>query len=126
MKAGEVTPGVQGHPDIEVTQDLTTNFVLLTAVYFPSVTGTAYINSIYYINSFLTELTMVTDLCLMFNIGLKCYQLAMVALTPHICCRNLYWGQHVRRSKEPPEIYPYRDNCSSAVLLLCLYPLTLY
>ena len=40
MKEGEVTPGVQGSTNRgEVISSMTTSFVALAAIYFPSVTG---------------------------------------------------------------------------------------
>ena len=41
MKGGEVSPGVQGdqHHRGEIVVDMTTSFVTLCAIYFPSVTG---------------------------------------------------------------------------------------
>ena len=35
----EVTPGVKGDKSAEVLSDMTTNFIVLAAIYFPSVTG---------------------------------------------------------------------------------------
>ena len=43
LGAGEVTPGVLGDTRHgEVTSDITTGFVALCAIYFPSVTGATY------------------------------------------------------------------------------------
>ncbi|KFD56445.1 hypothetical protein M514_02549 [Trichuris suis] len=39
MEHGEVTPGIAGVNSREVTQDITTNFFLLLAIFYPSVTG---------------------------------------------------------------------------------------
>ncbi|VDO95080.1 unnamed protein product [Soboliphyme baturini] len=39
MQAGEATVGQFGKPEREVTQDITTNFFILLAIFFPSVTG---------------------------------------------------------------------------------------
>ena len=39
IQQGESAKGVQGDGDIEVIQDGATSFVVLTAIYFPSVTG---------------------------------------------------------------------------------------
>uniref|UniRef100_A0A1I7XQF5 Solute carrier family 12 member 9 n=1 Tax=Heterorhabditis bacteriophora TaxID=37862 RepID=A0A1I7XQF5_HETBA len=39
MMKDEVLPSVQGKPDAEVVQDVTTSFFLLLAIYFPAVTG---------------------------------------------------------------------------------------
>ena len=43
LKEGEVTPGVVGDSARgEIVADMTTSFVALCAIYFPSVTGKAY------------------------------------------------------------------------------------
>ena len=39
MAQNEVLPGIQGKPDAEVVQDVTSSFFLLLAIYFPAVTG---------------------------------------------------------------------------------------
>jgi len=45
LGAGEVTPGVIGDSHRgEVTSDMTTGFVTLCAIYFPSVTGASSIH----------------------------------------------------------------------------------
>ena len=41
----EVTPGVKGDKSAEVLSDITANFIVLAAIYFPSVTGTVNINA---------------------------------------------------------------------------------
>jgi len=44
---GEVLPGVKGDEHYEIVSDITTSFVMLCAIYFPSVTGIVKIYCLY-------------------------------------------------------------------------------
>lgn len=39
MQHDESSPGYKGNPKVEVTQDMSTNWFILLAIFFPSVTG---------------------------------------------------------------------------------------
>lgn len=39
MEVGESLPGKAGNLEMEITQDITTTFFVLLAIFFPSVTG---------------------------------------------------------------------------------------